>query len=71
MKNLHHLLEKYNKTTEDTVTVDIPLLIRLFEYAREDAKTDLDLHIVAKNMIQKGNRGKVLTIHDYDCLVKT
>jgi hypothetical protein len=29
---------------KDTITVDVPLFIRLLEYAREDAKTDMDLH---------------------------
>ena len=31
---------------KDTVTLDIPLMIRVLEYAREDAKTDMDLHKV-------------------------
>lgn len=67
-KNVNMLLEKYKNKKEDTVTLDIPLLIRLFEYAREDAKTDLDLHIVAKNMLKYN---KTLTIFDYDDLVNT
>jgi hypothetical protein len=32
---------------KDIIKLDIPLLIRLLEYAREDAKTDMDLHNVA------------------------
>ena len=28
----------------DIISVDVPLFIRLLEYAREDAKTDMDLH---------------------------
>jgi len=30
---------------QDKITVDVPLFIRLLEYAREDAKTDIDLVI--------------------------
>jgi hypothetical protein len=35
----------------DKVTLDIPLFIRLLEYAREDAKTDMDLHNVDEKAI--------------------
>jgi hypothetical protein len=35
----------------DIITVDVPLFIRLLEYAREDAQTDMDLHDVADNII--------------------
>ncbi len=48
----------------DTVTFDIPFLIRVLEYAREDAKTDMDLHKVVTKLIQIRNKG-VLTMKDY------
>lgn len=54
----------------DTVTVDIPLLIRLLEYAREDAKTDMDLHSLTEALIKASGEGKTLTMSDYDSLVK-
>jgi hypothetical protein len=53
----------------DKVTVDIPLFIRLLEYAREDAKTDMDLHNVAEKAIAASETGKTLTMADYDGLV--
>jgi hypothetical protein len=53
----------------DKVTVDIPLFIRLLEYAREDAKTDMDLHNVAEKAIAASETGKTLTMSDYDGLV--
>jgi len=34
---------------KDTIKLDVPLFIRLLEYAREDAKDDMDLHRVAEN----------------------
>jgi hypothetical protein len=34
----------------DIITVDVPLFIRLLEYAREDAQTDMDLHDVTDNI---------------------
>ena len=53
----------------DKVTVDIPLFIRLLEYAREDAKTDMDLHNVAEHAIALSETGRTLTMNDYDALV--
>ena len=53
----------------DTITVDVPLFIRLLEYAREDAQTDMDLHNVAENAIGLALSGKVLTMKDYDMIV--
>lgn len=54
---------------EDTITFDIPLLIRMFEYAREDAKTDMDLHKVTEKLISIRDKG-TLTMADYDFIVK-
>jgi hypothetical protein len=53
----------------DRVTMDVPLLIRLFEYAREDAKTDMDLHDVAERLIRMSKTGDTLTMNDYDSIV--
>jgi hypothetical protein len=36
---------------KDTVTLDIPLLIRVLEFAREDIKSDMDLHRVVEKLI--------------------
>ena len=64
------------KTTEsnpnppDVVKIDIPLLIRLFEYAREDANTDMDLHVITERMIKLSSRGKTLSMRDYNKIVE-
>jgi membrane protein required for beta-lactamase induction len=60
-------MEQFNPS--DKVTLDIPLFIRLLEYAREDAKTDMDLHNVAEKAISASETGKTLTMADYDSLV--
>ena len=54
----------------DKITVDVPLFIRLLEYAREDAKTDMDLHNVAEHAIALSETGKTLTMTQYDEIVK-
>lgn len=48
----------------DVVSFDIPLLIRMLEYAREDAKTDMDLHKVVEKLIKIRKKG-TLTMKDY------
>jgi dephospho-CoA kinase len=52
----------------DTVTMDIPLLIRVLEYAREDAKTDMDLHKVVENLIKMRDEG-TLSMAQYDKII--
>ena len=53
----------------DAVKVDIPLLIRLLEYAKEDAPDDMALHALAEKLVAGCSRGKTLTMSDYDLLV--
>lgn len=54
---------------KDTVELDVPLLIRLFEYAREDSQDDKDLHNLAERMIALSAEGRALTMNDYDTLI--
>lgn len=53
----------------DVVKMDIPLLIRLLEYAREDAKTDMDLHNITEKLIQFSKEGDTLTMDEYEAIV--
>ena len=54
---------------KDTITLDIPLLIRVLELAREDIKSDMDLHRVVERLIDIRNKG-VLTMDDYNFIAK-
>jgi hypothetical protein len=62
------MMTQFNPT--DKITVDVPLFIRLLEYAREDAKTDMDLHNVTENIIKLSETGKTLTMTQYEEIVK-
>ena len=53
----------------DIIKLDVPLFIRLLEYAREDAQTDMDLHDVADNIISLSSTGKTLTMDDYSSII--
>lgn len=52
---------------EDYVTVSLPLLIRLMEWAREDAFDDMALHYAAENAMKIGGH---LTMDHYEKLIK-
>lgn len=54
-----------NIDKKDSVEMDIPLLIRVMEFAREDIKSDPELHHVVERLIEIRDKG-VLTMKDYD-----
>jgi hypothetical protein len=53
----------------DSITMDVPLFIRMLEFAREDASTDMDLHDVAEKAIAMSAEGGVLSMDNYEDLV--
>lgn len=65
-------IREFEENPKDVVKVDVPLLIRLLEYAKEDAKTDMDLHNLAEKLIQlSSEEDRVLCMQDYNKLVPT
>lgn len=53
----------------DIVTLDVPLFIRMLEYAKEDAADDMDLHDVATKTIALSKQKGILSMKDYDALI--
>jgi hypothetical protein len=54
----------------DFISLDTPLLIRLLEWAREEAGDDVDLHVIAERMDRlSGSQSPVLTMSDYPAIV--
>lgn len=67
---LAQLEHKANKMAEsldkqDHVSLDVPLLIRVFELVREGAKTDVDVHNITERILSIKEKG-VLTMDDYE-----
>lgn len=62
-----YLVEKTN--AKDTVTFDIPLLIRVLELTREKIKSDVDLHKMVERLINLRNKG-ILTMNDYRLITR-
>jgi hypothetical protein len=53
----------------DSVTLDIPLLMRIMEYSKEDAQDDMALHHVVEKLIKLSQGGETLTMDQYDAIV--
>lgn len=67
MINKNALVELDNeiKDKKDTITMNIPLLIRTLELAREDMETDAELHHMVERLIELKDK-EVLTMDDYN-----
>ena len=57
------------KDAVDTITMDVPLFIRMLEFAREDAKADVDLHDVAEKAIEINKSKETLSMQDYEDII--
>lgn len=68
-RNVHKGQQNEEVDKKDTITMDIPLLIRMLELAREDMKSDAELHRVVEKLIDIRNKG-TLTMDDYDFVAK-
>jgi len=74
LERVKAMLQKVLKEEEgedpiDTITMDVPLFIRVLEYAKEDAETDMDLHDLAEKAIAATKQQGMLSMDDYDMLV--
>jgi hypothetical protein len=65
----NNLSEAKEEDAVDTITMDIPLFLRMLEYAREDAKQDLDLHDVTEKANKLGKERGILQMDDYEEIV--
>ena len=65
--------KKFNEVKEedptDIIAMDVPLFIRMLEWAREDAETDMDLHDAAERAIEAVKLRGLLSMEDYIDLV--
>jgi hypothetical protein len=59
-----------NENPQDVIKVDIPLFLRLLEYAREDAKTDMDLHTMTDKLTKVCSDGTVAGMEHYEHVTK-
>ena len=69
VKELVNEEEAEAKDAVDTVTMDVPLFIHMLEFAREDAKADVDLHGVAEKAIEINKSKETLSMQDYEDII--
>ena len=53
----------------DTISMDIPLFLRMLEYAKEDAQEDVDLHDVTQRATELSKMKPFLSMEDYNEIV--
>ena len=49
----------------DTLTFDIPLIIRMMELAREDLKGDIIIHTITQKLLELSQHHDILTMDIY------
>lgn len=55
---------------ELVLRLNVPLMLRLLEYAREDANTDLDLHFLVENLVKLNTDYSYLAMKNYPDIVE-
>ena len=54
---------------EDFITINVPLLIRLLEWAHEDCKSDVEIHNLVQKAIELSLNNDKLEMQDYENLL--
>jgi hypothetical protein len=67
--NFQGINEAKEEDAVDTITMDIPLFLRMLEYSREDASQDMDLHDVTEKANLLGKERGILSMEDYEEIV--
>lgn len=69
LKAFHRLNLIASSDKKDSVNLDVPLFIRLLEVAREELKTDAELHDLVERVISRQKaENRALTMADYPSL---
>lgn len=61
--------DQNQQNPEDVVSFDVPMFLRLLEFAREDATDDEALHQATDKIIELSQDGQILTMDQYDEIV--
>lgn len=56
------------KNSTDVIKVSVPMFIRFLEWAREKAKSDIEIHELTERVLAM--KGAVINSDDYDKLMK-
>lgn len=70
LKPMGYEFDDYYENEEDVIKLNVPLMIRLLEWAREEAWKDVELHVVTEKLIDLSEEGDTLTMSDYSEIVR-
>jgi len=69
--NETQITEDKTKSEADEIEMTVPLFIRMLEYAREDAKTDCELHAATEKAVKLHKSGvDCLDMSHFEQLIK-
>jgi ParB-like chromosome segregation protein Spo0J len=69
VKGVAQNIREEQEDPTDIIAMDIPLFLRMLEYAREDAEQDIDLHKVTERAIEAVKLRGLLSMEDYQDIV--
>lgn len=55
---------------ELVLRLNVPLMLRLLEFAREDSHSDLDLHFLVENLVKVSNGHSYLSMKHYEDILE-
>lgn len=71
VKGVAQNIREEEEDPTDIIAMDIPLFIRMLEWAREDAQTDMELHDATERAIEAVKLRGLLSMEDYIDIVGT
>jgi ribosomal protein L29 len=66
---LKNQINEKQEDPTDIIAMDVPLFLRMLEYAREDAEQDIDLHKVTERAIEAVKLRGLLSMDDYQDII--
>ena len=66
---LKNQINEEQEDPTDIIAMDVPLFLRMLEYAREDAEQDIDLHKVTERAIEAVKLRGLLSMEDYQDII--
>jgi len=68
-KPMGYDFDDYYENEEDVIKLNVPLMIRLLEWAREDVNEDIEIHVIVEKLIELSGEGDTLEMSDYTDIV--
>lgn len=57
------------KLIQPILKINVPLMLKLLEYAKEEVKSEIELHEMVENMLDLSNPSVILGLNDFEDIV--